>query len=145
MLHRRCQLPAIGLRCARPWAGIAAIAVVCALALLPVQMKAGANEAHPHALLQLLIDASDGVMDHHADGDRRHHSDAATCDAAQRGPDLPSFGDLLSFGGDLPIADAAVALLWLPASRGQAIWKVPGVLHALVPPVDPPPPRFTSS
>jgi hypothetical protein len=110
-------------------------------------MKAGANEAHPHALLQLLIDASDGAIDHHhADGDGRHHAHAAACDAdGQGGPDLPSFGDLLGFSGDLPLADAALALLWLPVSRGQAIWPSPGDWRESIPLLEPPPPRQITS
>ncbi|MCC7024419.1 MAG: hypothetical protein IT338_16455 [Thermomicrobiales bacterium] len=147
MLRRRRQLPTNLWRCARPWTGIAPLVVLCTLALLPVQMKAGVDQPHPHALLQLLIDASDGVINHHhTDGDEHRHAHAASCDVDGQGaPDLPSFGEILGFSGDLPLADASVALLWLPVRRSRAIWQSSGSWRASIPLLEPPPPRQTAS
>jgi hypothetical protein len=38
---------------------------VLGLLMLPCDFRAGAEFAHPHSLLQLLIDAADGAIDHH--------------------------------------------------------------------------------
>ena len=35
------------------------------LFMLPVQMRAGSDRPHPHALFQLLLDARDGRIEHH--------------------------------------------------------------------------------
>jgi hypothetical protein len=73
------------------------------LLLLPIQMRASAASPHPHALLHLFLDASDGTIDYHAAEDAAaaatdHH--AGSVDASDsHPPDIPTQGSFITATG----------------------------------------------
>lgn len=97
------------------------------LFLLPIQMRAGAEQVHPHALLHLLLDAQDHVLDHHRQvapqapavghGD---HSDHAQRDESAL-PDLPTFESIQMAAGGLAVTLVALTLL-IFALAYERIW-----------------------
>jgi hypothetical protein len=107
--------------------------VLSALFLLPVQMRAGAEDAHPHAMLELLLDARDGVLDHHHDPHREadHHEGA---------PDLPALGKA-SLGASLAILAVLVPGMALPSARLNRSWPDSVAVNGHPPALEPPPPR----
>ncbi len=119
---------------------LARIAGLALLFLLPMQMRAGANDAHPHAMLHLLLDARDGVIDHH-DGEpaaaHAGHEDSAT----RRQPDVPSVESSYVTSGAMAILAALLLLVLLPAIRRAMHWPLAAPLVDWLPTLDPPPPR----
>lgn len=116
------------------------------LFLLPIQMRAGTGYVHPHALLHLLLDASDGVIDHHllarAGADNAHgDQDEHVRRAGKASPDLPTFESIQMAAGGLVVTLVALVLLLISSMqervwpRRQA-WSGRRVLPEL------PPPRF---
>lgn len=96
------------------------------LFLLPIQMRAGTGYVHPHALLHLLLDASDGVIDHHLLGatgaDRAHPvEDEHAPRAGKASPDLPTFESIQMAAGGLAVTLVALVLLLL-TSRQERVW-----------------------
>lgn len=85
-----------------------ALSVVAVLSLLtlPVDLRAGLRDPHPHALFQIIDDAADGAIDHDHDavdqgyGVHEHHHTAASTDRADISPDLPRLSDDGSGAGD---------------------------------------------
>jgi hypothetical protein len=116
------------------------IAGLALLFLLPMQMRAGANDAHPHAMLHLLLDARDGVIDHH-DGEpaaaHTGHEDSAT----RRQPDVPATASSYVTSGAMAILAALLTLILLPAIRRATNWALAAPLVDWLPTLDPPPPR----
>jgi hypothetical protein len=148
MSHRadRLQLttprrPTIGHR----WVLLLHALVMLALILLPVQMRAGASEAHPHSLLQLLLDAGDGTIDHHtlesgiARADGHAAEEAAIC---LSDPDVPSVEDSGQLGGSLSMLSAIGPTLLLQARNGDPVWPMSRPWQACIPELEPPPPRI---
>lgn len=83
------------------------------LFLLPIQMRAGTDHVHPHALLHLLLDATDHEFDHHAAatpalGHGDHSDHAPRGEAAA--PDHPTFESIQMAAGGL--AATLVTLVW---------------------------------
>ena len=97
------------------------------LFLLPVQMQAGGDEPHPHALLQLLLDAGDGSIDHHlADENPRHGADEnkAMADGAAPRPDLPAIAEG-AMGAGIALLTAVILIFWVPDPTSQRAWSRP--------------------
>jgi hypothetical protein len=116
------------------------------LFLLPIQMQAGTGYVHPHALLHLLLDASDGVIDHHllatvgaenAHGEQDEHGQRAV----KASPDLPTFESIQMAAGGLAVTLVAMALL-LVVSRPERVWPGREVWHGLRVLPEIPPPRL---
>jgi hypothetical protein len=112
--------------------------------LLPVQMRAGAADAHPHTLLQLLLDARDGSLDHHQ-GDHAPGDGQATSVASEgsrgHGPDVPTYEDIGGMGMGVPILAATVALIALLVASEVPVWPRLSRWRDRLPVLDPPPPR----
>ena len=47
------------------WSHFVAVLCVTVILLTPASAQAGAATTHPHAMLELLLDANDGSIDHH--------------------------------------------------------------------------------
>jgi hypothetical protein len=144
--RRRCR------QCAAPlsstavpaWAhSIVHAILLLTIALLPVQMRAGANEAHPHSILQLVLDVRDGAIDHHGASDELSHEHEAP-QAAQgeclADPDVPSVEETGRLGG-ISMLSIPVLLMLFPAFSSEERWPMPYVRRGRVPELDPPPPR----
>ena len=118
------------------------------LLLLPIQMRAGTQHPHPHALLQLVLDASDGSFDHHTLGEAAaspahdHSGDFAATDGHQ--PDVPSLGPFVSALGGLAILAALITSLLIPPPLAERTWLQPTRCRGRFPTLEPPPPRTTS-
>jgi len=114
------------------------------LFMLPVQMHAGTEQPHPHALVQLLLDASDGVIDHHVGYDEGAHlhdqRDAVTAGGAHR-PDMPAVGDSIQTGGSLALLATLVIALLLSPAGSTRVWSAARQWHGRIPTLEPPPPR----
>ena len=122
---------------------LARILTLTFLFLLPVQMQAGGDEPHPHALLQLLLDAGDGSLDHHhADENPRHGADEneARADGAAPRSDLPAIAEG-AIGAGIALLAAVILLFWVPDSTPQCDWDSPRCWRDRLRALDPPPPR----
>ena len=113
------------------------------LFLLPIQMRAGTEFVHPHALLHLLLDASDNVLDHHpatappklAHGDHGAHSPQN----ATVSPDLPTFDSIQMAAGGLVVSLVTLVLFLFAAWQERVwprreVWRSRRVLPELPPP-----------
>jgi hypothetical protein len=115
------------------------------LFLLPIQMRAGTEYVHPHALLHLLLDASDHEIDHHhvAVMPTRGHGDHS--DHAPRresaSPDLPTFESIQMAAGGLAVTLVTLALL-LITSISERIWPRREAWNGCRVRPDLPPPRL---
>ena len=118
------------------------------LCLLPIQMRAGTQQPHPHALVHLLLDASDGSFDHHTLGEEpaapTHDHSGAVTEAGGQQPDIPTLGTSVSALGGLAILAALVISLVIPASLAERIWLFPACWRGRFPALEPPPPRIAS-
>jgi hypothetical protein len=118
------------------------------LFLLPVQVRAGTEHPHPHSLFQLLLDASDGVIDHHAGTEEDAHFqdqlDAGTTSSAHH-PDAPDFGDLIQASGGLALLATLLIVLLLPAAGSAPIWPPSCRWQGRIPTMEPPPPRVAGN
>ncbi|MCA9877766.1 MAG: hypothetical protein KC442_08290 [Thermomicrobiales bacterium] len=120
------------------------------LFLLPMQMRAGAEYVHPHALLHLLLDAEDHVLDHHqrdapaspatGHGDHSDHARRAEPES----PEIPTFDSIQMAAGGLAVTLATLSLLiivlayeriWPRRERWTGRWVLPEL----------PPPRLSGS
>jgi hypothetical protein len=123
--------------------------VLLGLFLLPVQMRAGAQQPHPHALLQLLLDVSDGSFDHHTLGEEAAsppHDYAGTVDGAgSHQPDIPAPGTSVSAVGGLAILAALVTALVIPLPLTERTWLHLMPWRGRFTALEPPPPRITSA
>ena len=122
------------------WLAVVRVTALALLFLLPMQMRAGAEDPHPHAMLQLLLDARDGRLDHHNDGHEAEHRESGTASATHE-PDVPTVGVSNVVGGAIAMLAALVAMLWLPARRRVTDWPAMALLIGRLPAIDPPPPR----
>ena len=118
------------------------------LFLLPIQMRAGTQQPHPHALVHLLLDAGDGSFDHHTLGEVAasppHYHAAADAEAGGQQPDIPTLGTSVSALGGLAILAALVTSLIIPSPLADRIWLFPTCWRGRFPALEPPPPRITS-
>ena len=130
--HRRPNVPGVF--------AVVRVTGLVLLFLLPMQMRAGAADPHPHAMLQLLIDARDGTLDHHEDDHAAepagHESTGGTHE-----PDLPKTEASNVAGGAMALLAALMVKLLTPAARRVTIWSSPGPCVGWLPGLDPPPPR----
>ena len=114
------------------------------LLLLPIQVRAGAASPHPHALLHLLLDASDGELDHHTVDDAAaaatgHH--ARDIDATGfHQPDVPTHGTFITATAGLAVL-TLVSVLAIPAPRAGHTWPPCAWWRERRPLLEPPPPR----
>ena len=148
-----------------PWLLIA-IAIM-ALLLMPVDYRAGANSPHPHAMLQLIYEASHGIpLHHHAVDYVQDQSDASMDDHADmnrtKGDAMPlpttSVGGTMRPGPDaaeqqdgslsfvslslFAILHALNPALRLPARRSGGSRHAVRVPRGFVLCPEPPPPQF---
>jgi hypothetical protein len=118
------------------------------LLLLPIQMRAGAQHPHPHALLQLLVDMSDGSFDHHTfeevAASPPHDHAEATGAAGTHQPDIPTLGKSVSAAGGLAVLAALVTALLIPPPSAARIWPHLTSWRCRCPLLEPPPPRLAS-
>lgn len=131
----------------RPASALRLLALL-GLFLLPIQMRAGTAYAHPHALLHLLLDASDNVIDHHlatATPDQGHgdHSDHSRREATAS-PDLPTFESIQMAAGGLAVSLVTLAL-FLIISRQERVWPRREAWSGRHVQPDLPPPRLLAS
>lgn len=120
------------------------------LFLLPMQMRAGAEYVHPHALWQLLMA---GGLDHHhqpepaaaAHGDHGPHASASSHsrNAPSASPDMPAAESTLMAAGGLAMSLTPFLVLVL-AWRGERIWPRSAAWSGLRVAPDLPPPRCSS-
>lgn len=113
-----------------------AIAAMALLFVMPVSARAGLRDPHPHALLQLAMDESDGALDHHAPaaGERRaepHDHRGHFADPFSLGP-VGDDGAAQPEGEhgpspDVPAASGGAA--WAPATAGL-VWSFLTILPA---------------
>lgn len=119
-----------------------------ALLMLPVPMHSGMELPHQDALFALILDASDGIIDHqvaisHETHVHEHHGGAGL---EQRG-ESPAFANALHAqggGGVIALVVTSVLLLVLPTGAKARIWPKPRPRWGNIPALDPPPPRFAS-
>ena len=115
------------------------------LFLLPIQMRAGTEYVHPHALIHLLMDAADHEIDHHytaapsSHGHGDHSNHAPRHDTAS--PDLPTFESIQMAAGGLAVPLVALTLLVLTAIH-ERIWPRREDWRGRRVRPDFPPPRF---
>jgi hypothetical protein len=127
--------------------GIVRVLALLSLLLLPIQMRAGTQHPHPHALLQLVLDASDGSFDHHTLGEAAaspahdHSGEIAAADGHQ--PDVPTHAPSVSALGGLAILAALVTSLLIPPRLAERNWMQPARWRGRFPTLEPPPPRAT--
>jgi hypothetical protein len=117
------------------------------LLLLPIQMRAGAQLPHPHALLQLLVDMRDGSFDHHTLGEEatppHNHAGAAETAGAHQ-PDIPALGKSVSATGGLVVLAALVTALLIPPPPTARVWSHVTPWRCRCALLEPPPPRRAS-
>jgi hypothetical protein len=144
MSDRSCRRQCVAPRSSTavsPWAlSIIRAILLLTIALVPVQMRAGANEAHPHSILQLVLDAQNGAIDHHGEIGESSHEHAVAQDDCLSNPDLPSVEETGRLGG-ISILSFPVLLMIIPAFSSEEPWPMPYVRRGRVPEPDPPPPR----
>ena len=127
-----------------PCAGTLRLLALFGLLLLPIQMRAGTDYVHPHALLHLLLDASDHVIDHHLDSAAPGHQHGAQGSHARgtqaASPDLPTFESIQMAAGGLTVSLATlVVLLVIPGQ--ERVWPRSERWRGRRVRPEPPPPR----
>jgi hypothetical protein len=114
--------------------------------LLPMQMRAGAEDAHPHAMLQLILDARDGGLDHHESEPRHaadgHDHEEAGAETGAHEPDVPVAEVSHGVGAGLAILAVVVVLLEGIAAGREAVWPSFARWRGRRPTLEPPPPRW---
>lgn len=124
--------------------------LVAALTMLtlPVSYRAGADVAHPHAIIQLWLDAAHGSTDHHRrlETDHSQHDTHPTVPAVLRttvlpAPDVPTLSELVSHELPSVIAVSVVAGLVLVLFRLMPVWTETGALVGQSRRPEIPPPR----
>jgi hypothetical protein len=142
--QRPCNPPLIApSRDARQLLRLLRVLALIVVFMFPMQMRAGADDPHPHSALQLLLDARDGMVDHHSpakipaseivDGHGAHVRTATSA------PDLPSFGESNLIGGVAMLA--AVVMVFSLPTQPRLTWTLPVSWQGRLPALDPPPPR----
>ncbi len=114
------------------------------LFLLPIQMRAGTQHPHPHALLQLVLDASDGALDHHTLGEAAASAAHDHSAASDHQPDIPTLSPSVSALGGLAILAALITSLMIPPRLAERTWPQLARWRGRFPALEPPPPRTTS-
>ena len=128
--------------------------VLLGLLMLPVNYHGGAEVAHPHAIVQLLIDAAHGSTDHHR---RWGHHDGTSHQTLPAKPrpettvassslDAPRLTEVTP-AHERPLLVPALAVLglFLLLTQAAPIWGVAVSLVGRRPRPDVPPPRVTAS
>lgn len=123
------------------WLAAARVLALALLFLLPMQMRAGADDPHAHAMLHLLLDARDGLVDHHDEDEYAVEHDGHGSPAGGHEPDVPHFGSSHVAGGATAMLAALVVMFLLPTGRRLADWAASPLLNGLLPVLEPPPPR----
>lgn len=146
-------LYAMGLQCSSPRTSggptarvisLTTLILLVALVLQPIQMRAGAADPHPHALMQILLDARDGAIDHHAADDERGHRLAASHDAPRVGilhPDVPRLENANPVSGGAMALAPMLVVFWPFFDRLGRIWQPRARWQDRLPDLEPPPPR----
>jgi hypothetical protein len=123
---------------------MAAALVAVAVLLTPVTYRAGAEIGHPHALVQLVYEATRGVPDHHhPSSDHLSDVNHPISESHRRAPDVAHGPDgtvVITLALFAVLAPIRASLLLNPARRD--FWcrrEVP--LAGVKPGLDPPPPR----
>ena len=118
------------------------------LLLLPIQMRAGTQYVHPHALLHLLLDEADNGIDHHQVATTPVHGHGDHSDHAPRtktaSPDLPTFESIQIAAGGLAVTLVTLAVLFLTPAR-ERVWPRREVWSGMRVPPELPPPRLCAS
>ena len=113
-----------------------------------MQMRAGTYDPHPHAILQLILDARDGAIDHHAHhvvvGDDVHGHAYESSATGSHEPDIATFGASSPAAAGMAILAAVVTIFTVPASVSQGTWPILASWTGCSPDLDPPPPRIES-
>jgi hypothetical protein len=95
------------------------------LFLLPMQMRAGTEHVHPHALLHLLMDAADSEIDHHANEEAQGHGQSDHSGHPLRreaaSPDFPTFESIQMAAGGLAVTLVTIVFLLMPSTR-ERVW-----------------------
>ena len=130
---------------ARLLTAVAALAIL----MLPVEYRAGAERAHPHAAFQLWADFAHGKTPHRHDDaatDHAAHADHETPVAAVKTPpDVPTVSEATPPAERAAAFASIVALCWLLLWRGRP--RVARLGHRLVGRFlrpDVPPPRLAA-
>lgn len=118
--------------------------LLVALILQPIQMRAGAADPHPHALMQILLDVRDGAIDHHAADDQRGRRLAASHDVPRVfifDPDLPRLENAKPVSSGTMALAPILAVFWSFLGRLERIWQPQAPWQDRLPDLEPPPPR----
>lgn len=128
----------------RRWAMLLHVLALAGLFMFPVEMRAGTERPHPHALLHLLVDASDGAIDHHALPNHplpaiereNHETSPETLP-----PDLPSTESSVTGGTGLVAIPALILQFLLMPGQVRRIWPHDRLRQGYLPPLETPPPQ----
>lgn len=112
------------------------------LFLLPMQMRAGVDDPHPHALLQLILDARDGTIGHHTDDGHKETGDSHARAGGAHEPDVPVYGESNAAGGSMAVLAALTVFFLVPACASVRFWPPLTRWSGRIPALDPPPPRI---
>jgi hypothetical protein len=123
------------------WFAAARVTALALLFLLPMQMRAGADDPHAHAMLHLLLDARDGLVDHHEEDEDAAEHDGHGSPTGAHEPDVPTLGASNVAGGAMAILATLVVMLLLPAARRVTDRAQSTLLAGRLPELEPPPPR----
>jgi hypothetical protein len=130
-------------------AGLVWTLALLGLFLLPIDFRAGAEQAHAHALLHLWADASDGAIHHHGSvGDwldpavGSTASDAAVSSAATA--DVGDHEDSAPAAGGVSFLLGAMTALPALSPRSTEIFCSSRRLVGYVPRMASPPPKWTA-
>ena len=128
----------------RRWAMLLHVLALAGLFMFPVEMRAGTERPHPHALLHLLVDASDGAIDHHALPnhplpaiERENHETSPE----KHPPDLPSTESSVTGGTGLVAIPALILQFLLMPGQVRRIWPHDRLRQGYLPPLETPPPQ----
>jgi hypothetical protein len=117
-------------------------AVALGFLTMPVEYRAGAAIAHPHALYQFWIEAAHGTMDHHVHGAAHSHAAPAPAGSADDpAGDEPTASGLMQPGAGLfALTTVFVVLLIMQGSLFAPVrWRMPIKTGRCPAPAVPPP------
>lgn len=120
------------------------IIALVALLMLPVPMHTGAELPHQDAMVALILDANDGIIDHHIGV--YLHEPRVGASLEQHG-ETPAFGNALHAqggGGIIALVILAMPLLLLPDGKRTPCWPRQHPGWGNIPSLEPPPPRFAA-
>lgn len=125
--------------------GLALAAAV--LFLMPVTYRGGADEAHPHAMLQLWFEALHGVPDHqHAHLRHGRHRDTTASETTRVAPDIPrSQESALVAVSPVPMLPPLAGITVETRRHAGPVPNDPATPDDVLLRPEPPPPRVTAS